>query len=59
MVAPDVVIVGLGLMVISIVAVAEHPAAFLPVTVYVVVTVAEQVTGVPVEALSPVVGNQE
>lgn len=54
-VAPDVTVVD-G-MVIVLVAVLVHPAAFFPVTVYVLVMVVLQVTGFPVDELRLVVGD--
>jgi hypothetical protein len=49
---------GIGLTVIVCVFVPTQPAALVPVTVYVVVLVALQVTVAPVEALNPVAGFQ-
>lgn len=46
-----------GLTDILLVTVAEHPLV-VPVMVYVVVAVAEQVTVAPVDALNPVAGSQ-
>lgn len=59
-VAPAVVaIVGNALTVIVRVAVRVQPLAFVPVTVYVVVTVGVAVMLAPVDALKPVVGSHE
>ena len=50
MVAPPlVVIVGELLTVMFLVVVLLHPAALVPITVYVVATVGEQVTGDPID----------
>lgn len=43
--------------VIVVVAVFTQPLALVPVTVYVLVALVLQVTGVPVDALRPVVGD--
>ena len=56
---PLITIVGNGLTVIDRIVVLVQPAALVPVTVYVVVVVAVQVTGEPVVALKPVAGNHE
>ena len=55
-VPPLITIVGNGLTVIVCVPVLVQPAALEPVTVYVVVVVAVQVTGEPVVALKAVAG---
>lgn len=52
-----VVIVGSAFTVSEREAVALQPAAFVPVTVYTVVTVGDAVTDAPVDALSPDVGD--
>jgi hypothetical protein len=52
------VIVGVALTVIDLVPVLEHPAAEVPVTVKIVEVDPVSVTGEPVEALNPVVGDQ-
>jgi hypothetical protein len=49
---------GIGLTVIVCVRVPTQPAPLVPVTVYVVVDVALQVTVAPVDALKPVAGLQ-
>lgn len=56
LVDPPNVIVGLGLTVIARIAVFLQPLALVPVTVYVTLTVGEQVIGVPVVAVNPVDG---
>ena len=53
------VTVGIPFTAIARVAVAEQPAALVPVTVYVVVTDGVTVTGEPVVADSPVAGLHE
>lgn len=54
--APPVTIVGSAFTNIVRVFVFTHPAALVPVTVYVLVVVEVQVTLAPVVALSPVAG---
>jgi hypothetical protein len=54
----NVIAVGVGFTVIATVFVAVHPAALVPVTVYVLVDVGLAVTVSPVVADKPVAGDQ-